>query len=1564
MSTGGARVTSAEIDSSWAGTDSDIASTVLEVRREVLGAYGAAPELVKEHANIERSAIEGGYGRRQLYELIQNGADALLGQSGRIEVVLTDSTLYCANAGSPLTQEGTRALLFSNLSAKQGEEIGRFGLGFKSVLGITRHPEIFSRSGSLRFNPPTARAEIEKVLGRPTDRIPTLRIAEPIDPYEERDGDPVLDELMEWSTTVVRLSRDLEDTTWLPDKLREFPREFLLFSRHVNRLDLRDLVTGLHRSITTESRGDRCSLREGADASDWRIFSTSYTPSTRAKRDGGTMADRDEIPITWAVDTRRRRIGEFWAYFPTYEQTTLSGILNAPWKLNEDRTRLIDGPFNEDLLNEASDLVLDHLEHLSPEEDPGQLIDLMPGRGRESRGWADGVLTEKLNRQAAFHPSVPDQDGELGYPSELELHPPDIPRLMLDAWAAVPGRPKLWVHPSVETRERRPRVEMYMEPSGKEAAELATWLEAIVGSKTAEASAAAVRIAAGLILHDEKHEAGLRGASFILNEAGSLVPPDEHQLFIRAPLPIEAEADYVHPDLAEDEATREALEILGIHTVDAFRLLAAHVKDYAPGWKAGQWDTFWDLVRKCGDAERVTQLLADHGFDAMKLVVRSRAGKYVRMISLFLPGDIVQERSVEDAEALVDTNFHSEEMAILRHFGAASGPTSTGGSRSEPWFVEYHRAVQEDYLEELRRHGAAPSVEYLEFRARKFAGPATPLRRQLSPGARMRLTHALIQASNELGPWTYHHRSQSRYPERGYSHPIVWLLERHGLLRTSLGAATVKKAVGPRLSAFRAVLPVADIPEAAADALGLPQSLEDLSTDHWDILLAAVRRADDERILAKAYLAAVDAGVQAPEVIRCRVGKALDERAPASVAVTADEELAELFRRAGDPHLHVPHQEDADRLIERWALRTGREGLRSEIGFIVAGEDEALIDLFPMLRHPLPDDYHDIVVIPCSELREETYTETGQTSVAKAVVVEGRHVYRHIQVEDLEFLGEISTRFGLGLEEPQLHAILRNVEDQKILRLKDEIRGAADDAERLLTAIGERELRERIPASLIEAARVLQERELGSREIAELALAAYGVEVLQKYRDVLESRGLNPPTTWAGRRKAVDFVSELGFDPAYAGFERARVEATIEVEGRPEIPPLHEYQEIVVADIRETLEGAGDGLRGILSLPTGAGKTRVTVEALVSAMAEGRLGSPILWIAQTEELCEQAVQTWSEIWRGIGPRRRLTVSRLWSHFEATPVESGDQVVVATIAKLDAGVYDEKSQYGWLKKNTAAIVVDEAHTSIGQQYTRMLEWQGMARNVDRIPLIGLTATPFRNTNVEETKRLIARYGNRRLDQRALGGSKAYPRLQELGILSEVDHELLEGQELQLTADELASLERLRFLPQRAAQRLGEDAERNARLLEHVLSLPEDWPVLMFATSVEHAQVMAALLTREGVPAAAIYGETERGARRHYIQQFRDGAIRVLTNFNVLTAGFDAPKVRALYIARPTYSPNAYQQMVGRGLRGPRNGGTERCLLVNVADNVLQFGEGLAFHEFEYLWSEDGEQSDDG
>jgi superfamily II DNA or RNA helicase len=181
--------------------------------------------------------------------------------------------------------------------------------------------------------------------------------------------------------------------------------------------------------------------------------------------------------------------------------------------------------------------------------------------------------------------------------------------------------------------------------------------------------------------------------------------------------------------------------------------------------------------------------------------------------------------------------------------------------------------------------------------------------------------------------------------------------------------------------------------------------------------------------------------------------------------------------------------------------------------------------------------------------------------------------------------------------------------------------------------------------------------------------------------------------------------------------------------------------------------------------------------------------------------------------------------------------------------------------------------------------------------------------------------------------------------------------MEGTTLELTVDEQVEFEQLRRLPASVEARLGSDQRRNNKLLDEICGLPQDWQILLFATSVNHAQAMAALLVRKGIPAAAISGSTDDGVRRHTVEQFGLKKIRVLTNYGALSQGFDAPATRAVIVARPTYSPNVYQQMIGRGLRGPKNGGTEECLIVNVADNIAQYGEDLAFRQFEYLWKND-------
>jgi DNA repair protein RadD len=156
-----------------------------------------------------------------------------------------------------------------------------------------------------------------------------------------------------------------------------------------------------------------------------------------------------------------------------------------------------------------------------------------------------------------------------------------------------------------------------------------------------------------------------------------------------------------------------------------------------------------------------------------------------------------------------------------------------------------------------------------------------------------------------------------------------------------------------------------------------------------------------------------------------------------------------------------------------------------------------------------------------------------------------------------------------------------------------------------------------------------------------------------------------------------------------------------------------------------------------------------------------------------------------------------------------------------------------------------------------------------------------------------------------------------------------------------------------------RRLGEDVTRNRRVIEVLLGLEADWPTLFFGCSVEHAKAVALLLSRAGRKAGVVTATTRAATRRHLIEQFRDGELSVLSNYGVLTTGFDAPRVRAVVIARPTASPVLYEQMIGRGMRGSRFGGTDECLVFDVEDNI-HFDGQMAYAKYSSYWSKNEEE----
>jgi len=122
-------------------------------------------------------------------------------------------------------------------------------------------------------------------------------------------------------------------------------------------------------------------------------------------------------------------------------------------------------------------------------------------------------------------------------------------------------------------------------------------------------------------------------------------------------------------------------------------------------------------------------------------------------------------------------------------------------------------------------------------------------------------------------------------------------------------------------------------------------------------------------------------------------------------------------------------------------------------------------------------------------------------------------------------------------------------------------------------------------------------------------------------------------------------------------------------------------------------------------------------------------------------------------------------------------------------------------------------------------------------------------------------------------------------------------------------------------------------------------------IVFMWSIEASIAMALRFHLAGIPAAHIDGETSHRERDQAIQDFRDGTIKVLSNVDIVSEGFDLPAVEVAVLLRPTQSLALYLQQVGRVLR-PQEGKT--ALILDHAGNCRRHG----LPDDEHTWSLDG------
>ncbi|WP_432097470.1 DEAD/DEAH box helicase [Streptomyces sp. bgisy100] len=379
--------------------------------------------------------------------------------------------------------------------------------------------------------------------------------------------------------------------------------------------------------------------------------------------------------------------------------------------------------------------------------------------------------------------------------------------------------------------------------------------------------------------------------------------------------------------------------------------------------------------------------------------------------------------------------------------------------------------------------------------------------------------------------------------------------------------------------------------------------------------------------------------------------------------------------------------------------------------------------------------------------------------------------------------------------------------------------------------------------------------------------------------------------------------------------------------------------------------------RTVLHLPTGVGKTRTGMSLICDHLRQHE-PTLVVWLAHGQELLEQAAAEFERAWTKVG-NRPLPVLRVWGDAPADLAEVTDGLVVLGLEKAVSAAKSDPQFLATLAARSTLTVFDEAHQIIAPTFQRIVDELTIRHDAG---LLGLTATPGRTwADISKDEELSDYFSRQKVMLEIEGYTNPVTALIDQGYLAKPLMRTVASESgMHLSARDQQLLARSFDIPAAMMSELARDEQWNLKIVQTITELlqQEHRRILVFAASVDHCRLIAAVLSAAGFDAEFVTGESSPRHRSQVISRFKGSGRRpmVLCNFGVLTTGFDAPAASAAVIARPTKSLVLYSQMVGRVIRGPKAGGTDTCEIVTVVNPELPgFGDvAEAFTNWEDVW----------
>lgn len=323
--------------------------------------------------------------------------------------------------------------------------------------------------------------------------------------------------------------------------------------------------------------------------------------------------------------------------------------------------------------------------------------------------------------------------------------------------------------------------------------------------------------------------------------------------------------------------------------------------------------------------------------------------------------------------------------------------------------------------------------------------------------------------------------------------------------------------------------------------------------------------------------------------------------------------------------------------------------------------------------------------------------------------------------------------------------------------------------------------------------------------------------------------------------------------------------------------------------------------RNLVVAATGTGKT-VLAALDFARQLRGGVAPTLLFLAHREELLEQARTTFRHALHDPSFGELLGGGwepKEWTHVFAT-------IQSAASRKLVERFGADHFRY---------VVVDECHHAPADSYQRIVP------HLRPDVLLGLTATPERMDNRSLLPDFDGHIAAELRLWHALDKQLLVP-FEYYGISDGIDLTRVRWQKAGYDVGELSGIytgneARVELMVRRLAERV--DDLRAIR-------------AIAFCVSVAHAEYMALELSRRGIPALAVHGETQPEVREDAPRQLREREVNVLCTCELYNEGVDLPFVDALLFLRPTNSATLFMQQLGRGLR--HHPGKSSCLVLDL------------------------------